>query len=194
VVLGGTLQAPRLTLESDAPPPISQSDLLSYLAFGRSSSSLLEFNVSGSGVSGGGSASGNLASQTAAIASRQLASVALGVAVDEIEGDASRSLGADFFNITPADLPTEANANTVSTFFQGTELELGKYIGPGTFLAAQGTLSGTPGFRVQHRAPKGFIYEVSVGPRYLVQKPTIASQDIKEVRSKGLFLIREWKF
>ena len=33
---------PKLTLQSDAQPPISQSDLLSYLAFGRSSSSLLQ--------------------------------------------------------------------------------------------------------------------------------------------------------
>ena len=58
VQIGGTLSRPRIALDSDAQPPISQSDLLSYLAFGRTSSSLLQFE--GSSLSGGGGAN-NLA-------------------------------------------------------------------------------------------------------------------------------------
>ncbi|MEO8619950.1 MAG: translocation/assembly module TamB domain-containing protein, partial [bacterium] len=39
VLIGGTLATPRIALESDAQPPLSQSDLLSYLAFGERSTS-----------------------------------------------------------------------------------------------------------------------------------------------------------
>ena len=56
--IGGTLSRPRIALDSDARPPLSQSDLLRYLAFGRTSSSLLQ--VEGSSLSGGGGSS-NLA-------------------------------------------------------------------------------------------------------------------------------------
>src|SRR5215203_2301313 len=58
VLIGGTLSSPRISLQSDAQPPLTQSDLLSYLAFGRTSSSLLQFE--GSSLSGGGG-SGNIA-------------------------------------------------------------------------------------------------------------------------------------
>ena len=41
ILVGGTLNSPALSLDSDAQPPMTQSDLISYLAFGRTSSSLL---------------------------------------------------------------------------------------------------------------------------------------------------------
>ncbi|HEY2027164.1 MAG TPA: translocation/assembly module TamB domain-containing protein, partial [Gemmatimonadaceae bacterium] len=44
VLVGGTLLQPKISLESDAQPPLSQSDLLSYLAFGQSTGTLLSFN------------------------------------------------------------------------------------------------------------------------------------------------------
>ena len=64
ILIGGTLRNPQISLESDAQPPIPQSDLLSYLAFGRSSSSLLQ--LEGSGFR----ASNNLVGAGAALASR----------------------------------------------------------------------------------------------------------------------------
>src|SRR5204862_6527219 len=83
VLIGGTMQKPKLTLESDAQPPISQSDLLSYLAFGRSTSSLLQ--LEGSGLTGATS-TGNLVGVGAALAMKRMAAVALGVMADEVEG------------------------------------------------------------------------------------------------------------
>ncbi|HEX7020111.1 MAG TPA: translocation/assembly module TamB domain-containing protein, partial [Gemmatimonadaceae bacterium] len=68
VLIGGTALNPRITLESDAQPPIAQTDLLAYLAFGRSSSSLLQ--VGGSALSGQGTASGQLVGDVAALATR----------------------------------------------------------------------------------------------------------------------------
>ena len=41
IAINGTARKPVISLTSDAQPPLSQSDLLSYLAFGQSSTSLL---------------------------------------------------------------------------------------------------------------------------------------------------------
>ncbi len=118
VQIGGTLSRPRIALDSDAQPPLSQSDLLSYLAFGRTSSSLLQFE--GSSLSGGGGGSG-IAGTGAQLATQQLAAVALGVFVNEFESQAARSLGAAYVNVTPADLYTElAQSGEISGFFKGT--------------------------------------------------------------------------
>jgi translocation and assembly module TamB len=98
VVLSGTMRSPRIELRSSAQPPISQSDLLSYLAFGRPSSSLTQ--LEGTSLTGGG-AGGSLIGQGAAVAMRQLATVAVGQMTDELAGEAARALGADVFIITP---------------------------------------------------------------------------------------------
>ena len=204
VQIGGTLSRPRIALDSDAQPPLSQSDLLSYLAFGRTSSSLLQFE--GSSLSGGGTAGGNLAGVGAQLVTQQLAAVALGVFVDEFEGQAARSLGAAYVNVTPADLYTElARSGEISGFFKGTEVEVGKYTDPNTFVAVQARLStfasnptdrAVPGIRMQRRLGKGFTLDASFTPRYIPQAPTL---EVKGVTAKstgvfGTFLSREWKF
>jgi hypothetical protein len=98
IIVGGTLQRPRLSLESDAQPPMSQRDILSYLAFSKETASLLDFE--GSPLSSK-SGNPNLAGVTKT-AGRRLASVALGLAVDEMEGEAGRDLGViDMRQIAP---------------------------------------------------------------------------------------------
>jgi len=189
VLIGGTVQKPKLTLESDAQPPISQSDLLSYLAFGRSASSLLQ--VEGSGLTGA-TATGNLVGVGAALATKRMAAVALGVMADEVEGQATKGLGADVFNITPADVPTELGSQGVINFFQSTRVEAGKYLSPYFFMALQA--QQYPGVRAEYRAPKGWKYSASVEPRYLLQPPSLAIQPIRPVTAFGAFLVREWRF
>jgi len=119
VLVGGTVQKPRISLESDAQPPLSQSDLMSYLAFGASSGSLLQVGSTGA-IAGGLKGTGVINA-----ASSRLAGVAVGVAIDELEGDAARSLGMDVFNVTPGDIPIEQGQGAVSQFLRGTEIELG---------------------------------------------------------------------
>ena len=191
VLIGGTLLKPRLSLESDAQPPISQSDLLSYLAFGRSSTSLL--SLEGSGLTGA-TATGNLIGVGAALATQRMAAVALGVMADEVEGEAAKGLGADVFNITPSDVPTELGA--VGSFLRSTRVEAGKYMSPYFFMALQTQLQLTswPGMRAQYRTPRGWRYEASVETRYLLQPPSLAIQPIPGVTSFGAFIIREWRF
>ena len=201
VQIGGTLSRPRIALDSDAQPPLTQSDLLSYLAFGRTSSSLLQFQ--GSSLAGSGGAN-NIAGAGATIVTQQLAAVALGVFIQDFESQAARSLGAAYVNITPADLYAElAQSGEISGFFKGTELEIGKYTDPNTFVSVQMRLSSfasnpndraVPGIRMQRRMGKGFALDASFGPRYVPQAPSLESVNPSSVGVFGTFLAREWKF
>jgi translocation and assembly module TamB len=189
ILIGGTLRLPQIALESDAQPPIPQSDLLSYLAFGRSSSSLLQ--LEGSGLS----TSDNLVGAGAALASRQLAAVALGVFTDQLAGEAARSLGVDVFTISPADVQ-----NDVGSFLRGTEFEAGKYIKSHTFAALQirpdPAALQRPGITLQHRfgGLRGYSLETSLQPRYLLKEPTLDIQTPTTTSVFSLFLIRNWRF
>ena len=192
IVVGGTLSTPNISLTSDAQPPINQSDLLSYLAFGQSSSSLLQ--LEGSGLTSGGSE--NLVGAGAALASKQLAGVALGVLADQFAGNAARSLGADVFTITPADVQTD-----VGNFLRGTQFEFGKYIKSHTFVAVKSPFDPKalmrPGIQVVHRfgGLRGYRLETGVDTRYILRDPTLArDQNIATTSAFGAFLIREWRF
>jgi len=202
VLVGGTVQKPRISLESDAQPPLSQSDLLSYLAFGASSGSLLQ--VGSTGAIGGGLKGTGVINQ----ASSRLAGVAVGVAIDELEGDAARSLGMDVFNVTPGDIPIEQGQGAVTQFLRGTEIELGKYVNPSTFASfvfTPGVVTCAGGNRldsscsilggtVQYRTNKGYRFETSLTPRYILDPPTLAGQTSAGTSQFGAFLVREWRF
>jgi translocation and assembly module TamB len=189
ILVGGTLRNPQISLQSDAQPPLTQSDLLSYLAFGRSSSSLLQ--LEGSGLS----SSNNVVGAGAALASRQLAAVALGVLTEQVSGEAARSLGVDVFDITPADVQTD-----VGSFLRGTELEAGKYIKSHTFLALQvrpdPAALQRPGVLLQHRfgGLRGYSLETSLQPRYLLKEPTLDLPVPTTTSVFSFFLIRNWRF
>jgi translocation and assembly module TamB len=193
ILVGGTLHNPSISLTSDAQPPIAQSDLLSYLAFGQSSSSLVQ--LEGSGLTNGTGGS-NLVGAGAALASRQLAGVALGVAADQFAGSAARSLGADVFTITPADVQTD-----VGNFLRGTQFEFGKYVRSHTFVAINSPLDPKalvrPGVSVVHRfgGLRGYRLETGVDTRYLLREPTLQrDQTVATTSAFGAFLIREWRF
>jgi translocation and assembly module TamB len=201
VLVGGTLEKPRITLESDAQPPLTQSDLLSYLAFGESSGSLLQY---GSGL--GPLSGGNVLNA----AGTRLAGIALGVALDELEGDAARSLGVDVFNITPGDFPIFQAQSGFGQFLRGTEIEAGRYVNPNTFVSlvttpgvfacgARNNTNGNsacsvPGVTIQHRTSKGYRFETSLTPRYILNPPTLAGQTAAGTSQFGAFIIREWRF
>ncbi len=194
IAVGGTLLHPTVTLGSDAQPPISQSDLLSYLAFGQSSSSLMQAGGT-SGVAGGAN-QGKLAGQAAGIATRQLATVALDVLAKDAQANLSRSLGTDVLNITPADIPSELALNDVQTLLAGTQVEAGKYLNKNTFVVFQARPTFVaPGARVEYRMPRGYRIEASIEPRFLIRQPSLSMlQDPKPTSVLGAFLIREWKF
>ncbi len=193
IVVGGTMRSPNISLTSDAQPPIPQSDLLSYLAFGQSSSSLVQ--LEGSGLTSG-SGSSNLVGAGAALASKQLAGIALGVVADQVAGSAAQSLGADVFTITPADVQTD-----VGNFLRATQFEFGKYIKSHTFVAVRSPLDPSalkrPGVEVVHRfgGLRGYRLETGVDTRYLLLDPSLSrDKNIATTSAFGAFLVREWRF
>lgn len=193
VVIGGTLQDFSLTLESTSQPPISQTDLLSYLAFGRDASSLLARQ--GSALTGQGEGAGGLVGNVAGLATQQMAAVALEAIVNDIEAEALRELRLDVFRITPADLPAEMFTGSYLDVLRGTEIEAGRYISPRLFLAAQARAGlNRPGIRMEYWTPQGFQWHASLQPRFLPREPTLTEQDLRRGNVFGAFLFREWRF
>ncbi|HEX2092830.1 MAG TPA: translocation/assembly module TamB domain-containing protein, partial [Longimicrobiaceae bacterium] len=192
LLVGGTLRAPRLNLQSNAQPPISESDLLSYFAFGESASSLLQPGSGGS-VGGGTGGGGTLLGPIGALATQQLGATAVGTAVDQIEQQARRSLNLDVFNVTPAPLPPELALQGYFNVFRGAQFEAGRYLSSRWFIAGQGrTAPVFPGVRLEYRTPTGFQWVTSWEPRYLPQQPTlVGSQSPTTTNVFGLFL--QWQ-
>ncbi|MEO7102463.1 MAG: translocation/assembly module TamB domain-containing protein [Gemmatimonadaceae bacterium] len=190
IIISGTLDSPKITLTSDAQPPISQTDLLSYLAFGRSSSSLLQ--QGGTGLTTGG----NVVGAGAAFAAKQIAAAAVGALTEEAAGQAAKSLGADVLNITPADVSLDAGS-----FLRATQIEFGKYLSTNTFLQLQVRPDPAslqrPGFQVTHRfnTKSGYRIDASFQPRYLLKQPTLSTDQVPQTTSAfGLFLVRQWRY
>lgn len=197
IVVGGTLQNPRITLQSDRQPPISQSDLLSYLAFSRSSTSLLQFQGQGTSLNGPAGASSSLLGTTAQFATTRLAAVALGVVADQLESGAARSLGADVFNITPADVNASLFQGSALNFLEQTQVEYGRYfMGSRLYVALQGTPAPVvPGAVVQYRANAGWRYELSFQPRFILTDPSLGPTAVPgSVGVPGVSVVREWRF
>ncbi|HEU4631482.1 MAG TPA: translocation/assembly module TamB domain-containing protein, partial [Gemmatimonadaceae bacterium] len=202
IIIGGTLDSPQLSLESDAQPPIPQSDLISYLALGRSTSSLTQFNQGSSLTSGG--ASRGFVGAGAAFIQQKLFGQAIGLAVDQLEGQTARSLGADVLNITPADATIEAAnpLNSLNGLLLGTQVEAGKYVNRRTFVAltfrpsvivpAEGDRA-IPGIRVEHRIGETLHLEASYEGRYRVRAPSLEeTRSLVSTGVLGLFLTKEW--
>jgi translocation and assembly module TamB len=189
IVISGTLNEPKIALESDAQPPISQTDLLSYLAFGKTSSSLLQQGTSGL------TTGTNVVGAGAAFAAKQVGAAALGALTDEAAGQAAKSLGADVLNITPADVSLDAGS-----LLRGTQIEFGKYLEANTFVQLEVRPDPAslqrPGFQISHRfnTRSGYRIDASFEPRYLLKQPTLATDQSPQTTSAfGLFLVREWR-
>ena len=203
--IGGTLERPRLSLESDAQPPIPQSDLITYLAFGRNTGTLL--SQEGGALTGAG-ASGGLVGSIGALASSQLSAFAFGLALDQLEGNVSRWLGADVLNITSVEAPPElwrSSIGQVGTFItQFTEVEYGRYFGtrsyvgvnvrPAFFAIDPAGTRPVPGLRWEYRYSRDYRFETTFGPRFVVQNVSLLPQAPTSLTAFGVFIAREWKW
>jgi translocation and assembly module TamB len=191
VMIGGTMQHPKLTLQSDAQPPKTQSELLTLLAFGQPASNLLQ--PEGSSLAGGG-ASGGLVGRGAQLAMTRLEGVAVGVLFEQLQVQAGRAIGADEFYITPGDAP-ELTTGTqgLQSFINSTRIEGGKYLNPRTFIGVQ-EYSWNPGVRLEYRTAKGWMYTAYTQPQVLLQPPTLEVQPYYRRQSVGALVIRQWRF
>jgi translocation and assembly module TamB len=193
VLLGGTLRDLEITLESNAQPPIAQTDLLSYLAFGRDANALL--HRQGSALSGQGGDAGELVGNVAGMATQQLGTVALNALVNDLEADLMRQLRLDVFRITPADLPPDMFTGSYIDVLRATEIEAGRYVSPRLFVAGQ-VVGGLvrPGIRVEYTTPFGVRWLTSWQARWLPTEPTLTERDPQRAGVLGSFLRREWRF
>ncbi|MEO5510979.1 MAG: translocation/assembly module TamB domain-containing protein [Longimicrobiales bacterium] len=186
--IGGYMRAPRLTLSSNAQPPLPQSDLISYLAFGRASSSLLA--TEGSGIGGGG---------LGFIAQQQLAGLGLGALTDAlVRGfeDEGNKVGLDVFRIHPGVLPDELNfSGYFQNVFRSTQIEAGEYLTPKLFAAVEGRASGTlPGLRLEYETQNGFSWRATWEPRYRPSQPSLTEVQATQKRVFGSFFFFTRRF
>lgn len=186
--VGGRLFEPQVVLTSDATPTLSQTDLISYLVLGTPSGALAQGG--GSGLTGG--------SELGALASQQIASMAIGALVEEayanVEADAMRA-GVDVFRVAPAELPEElALEGYFQNLLRGTRLEVGTYVTPRLFVGASGrtTTESWPGFTAEYRTSSGLRWSSLWEPRFLPSAPRFDPDQIAtQTRVLGLFLFWE---
>jgi translocation and assembly module TamB len=193
VHVDGNLSKPRVTLQSNAQPPLAQSDLLAYLAFGQPASSLTSSQSTAAAVGNGG------LSGLPALAQQQIASLAIGASVDEAMAGLERRgtrAGLDVFRVHAGELPAEA---AFEGYFQnivrGTEVEAGKYIADRFFVAARGRTSTYPGLSLEYQTRIGLTWRGTWEPRYLPMEPSLATpENASQVRSLGLILLWSKRF
>jgi len=153
-VIGGTLLVPKLSLESDERPPLSETEIVSYLLFGRPSFDL---------ASGGGTATGT---SEQAIFQGAMAGLA-GALSGELEQTLVTNLGipVDYLAIRPG-------GGSVGDIFSSARVEAGTQIGERTFLTlnaglcqvARGLSSQAIGASVEHRLTGRWTVEASIEP------------------------------
>jgi translocation and assembly module TamB len=192
--IGGTLDSLRLTLASDAQPPISQSDLLSYLAFSVPTSGITQQGQSSSSSLSGVQGSGGVVGAAGSFVQNQLAGEAMGVLTDQVKGDLARALGADVLDISTSNNYTDvAQTRSGAAFFQNTQVQFGKYFTPRTFVAIQGSVA--PGAIVMHQFGSHFNVQLSAQPLYLLGQPTLSTNPSTPLTGVlGMTLTRTWRF
>ncbi len=192
IIVGGTMRDLEITFESDAQPPISQTDLLSYLAFGRDASTLI--HGQGSPLSGQASG-GGLVGNVAGVATQQFTAMALESMSSGLEAELSRDLGLDVVRITPAHLSADVFTGGYLDVLRGTEIELGRYMGSRMFVAAQARpVRALPGVRLEYRTRRDFEWSATWRSRFVPSLPTLRQREANSVGVFGSFLFKEWRF
>jgi translocation and assembly module TamB len=193
IIVEGTVADLETELESTSQPPLSQTDLLSFLVFGRDAGSLLQRQ--GSAVWGQGTAGGPLVGAVAARAAQQFATVGFHAVITELEVETARALGLDVLHIQPADLPAEVSTGEFIDLLRGTEVEAGAYLTPRLFVSGQARPTFVhPGARVDYLTDRGWTWRATWRPRYLPAVPTLSERAPDRASVLGALFFREWRF
>ena len=195
--VGGTLLNPRVSLSSNAPFPIAESDLVSYLIFGRPSYALASAQnryvqgAAGSLLGAAGGAGANFA---------------LGTISSRIGSVVARDFGLDYLAISQGE-----NADPFGElgFFSGTvattEVEIGQYVTDDVFAAllwrpltdlAATSQTQFAGLRLEWRVADLWTLEAFVEDRF-ARSPLFRSTNLGGFDQKkifGFFLWREWGY
>lgn len=193
-VLTGTLEDPRVSLESDAEPPLSESDLFSYLLFGRPTYALAPSETHALG----------LATAGLGLGMRVVGPHVLGYAAAGLE-TVAHGMGLDYVAITAADAAFDdafgglvAGDMLAANLLAGTQVELGRYIADNLFLAYSQRLAGASpryaGARVEWRFRPTWFMEFFAEDRF-ARTPGFGLEQVVEPRKVfGLSLFRDWRY
>jgi len=188
----GTLESPRVSLHSDGDETISESDLLSYLVFGRPTYALA-----------GGEAR-QLDSYLTGLGAGILTPTYLGVWAMGIESLASNLGIADYVSITPTEADTVGLGDGLRAFdpfsaLGRAQFEIGNYLGDAWYMAVtrrfgQGVKPFDFGLRLEWRLAPTWTAEFFIEDRFARLGTTGLDQPFESRKVGGFFLFREWGF
>lgn len=194
----GTLLDPRVSLSSNSPVPIAESDLVSYLIFGRPSYALASAQsrelegAAGSLLGAAGGAGANFA---------------LGTISSRLGSVVARDFGLDFLAISQDDTYGTSGDLGLSGSVATTQVEIGQYITddvfaallwrPFTALAETGTgRTQFAGLRVEWRMADLWTLEGFIEDRF-ARSPLFRTANLaglKQGKIRGFFFWREWGY
>jgi len=181
LVIGGTLEDPTLTLESDAQPPVSESDLLSYLLFGRPSYELTRASEE----------SNLLADVTSGVPQ-----AFFGYALESLLVGGTGIAYVDVSRVPQTGVEDEYGGG-VAPALTATQVEVGWYLAPAIFVSVAQQLVGVvrPTVRLEWKLGESFTLRGITEPRFgpegtLLQEGS--STDLEQ--SIGLFLFYGWVY
>ncbi len=180
--LEGTLLQPRISLSSDSGVNISESDLISYLIFGRPSYAL--------------------ASAESRMLGDAAISAGIGAATGQLSALLGQQIGLDFFSITQAQQTGGFGALTGEVLVD-TQVELGQYVTDNVFLALVlrplrgigGSQAQIPGARLEWRFTDLWTFNAYIEDRFGREGVyTFGELGLQVNRILGLELFREWGY
>lgn len=191
-VVTGNLESPRVSLRSDDDDSISESDLLSYLIFGRPTYALA------------GSETRQLDTYLTGLGAGIIAPAVLSYAALFSEAIATNFGVADYVSIMPTEADTLGFADGGRAFdpfsaLGRAQVEVGKYIGDAWYIAAtrrfgQGAKLYDLGVRLEWRIAPTWTAEFFIEDRFARYGRFGVGQPLESRKVGGLFLFREWGF
>jgi translocation and assembly module TamB len=183
-VVSGTLQNPRVRLTSDSQPPISESDLASYLFFG-----MPTWEVASAGAGG---------ADVRTMAGSALAPSVLGYASSGLQTLVQSAGLLDYVSLTTAEaVPGGRTGPGLSSFLAGTQVEVGRYLGSELFVGYSqrlGAATYDPAVRIEWRFMPEFSLEMFAEDRF-ARLPGFGMRTEPGLRKVyGFMLFREWGF
>lgn len=188
----GNLENPRVALKNDGDEAIGESDLLSYLVFGRPTHALA-----------GGEAR-QLDSYLTGLGAGILTPTYLGVWAMGIETIAANLGIADYVSITPTEADTVGIGDGLRAFdpfsaLGRAQFEVGNYLGDAWYLAVtrrfgQGVKALDFGARLEWRLAPTWTAEFFIEDRFARLGQSGFDQPLESRKVGGLFLFREWGF
>jgi translocation and assembly module TamB len=176
----GTLTNLRVQLSSESQPPIAESDLVSYLIFGRPSYAL---------------ASGE---QSILQGTRgAVESLGAGALASQLGSVFAPLLGVDYFAVTQGDQGTEVGADRVTGAFAATQFEVGQYFLDNLFVAFlyRPQANQLPGVRAEWRFSDLWTVESFVEDRFSRSGITGFSElGFQLSKVIGVSIFREWGY